>query len=256
MAKAIDPFEEYLRKKKVEMLEHQYRSHKDRTSTTEEEPSPPAPSNDDPEVEARLKEEVDDFFQDSQSAAAELFSKAASMSDDKVEEIKEALDDVFEEEAPKPETAEDEGGTFVDFFRQVQEEFPGRGRKRADPAGEVVPTVESGPELASPAPPAAAPPPAPAVAPAPPPVPRTPELPDLEAMAAEVSTDDLDLDSGAGLHDADRLSLAEILLAQPGAVDLERKVEVLCRLVAKIAERVNLPEGELIEALIKAGVEF
>jgi hypothetical protein len=31
---------------------------------------------------------------------------------------------------------------------------------------------------------------------------------------------------------------------------------VLCRLVGKLVERTELPESEIVEALIKSGVEF
>ena len=235
MAKAIDPFEEYLRKKKVEMLEHQYRSQKERAKADTEAPPPPtAPSNDDPQVEARLKEEAADFFEGSQSAAAELFTKAATIGEDKVEEIKEALDEVFEEDEPRPEPAEDQGGTFVDFFRQVQEEFPSKRKRAAASPAEPVAPVETPAEET---------------------VVEAPPVSDFEAAAAEVSTDDGAAEE-VSPRDSERLSLAEILLAKPDAVDLERKVEVLVRLVGKLAERSNLPESELIEALIKAGVEF
>ena len=82
MSKAIDPFEEFLRKKKVKMLEEKFR----RDRAAEEE----AAEGED-EGDTRLQEEMDDFFESGQTAGAELFSKAKDLSDEKVDEIKDAL---------------------------------------------------------------------------------------------------------------------------------------------------------------------
>ena len=65
MSKAIDPFEEFLRKKKVKMLEEKFR----RERAAEEDAAV------DEEEDARLREEMDDFFESGQNAGAELFSK-------------------------------------------------------------------------------------------------------------------------------------------------------------------------------------
>jgi len=126
MTRSIDPFEEYLRKKKVELLERQYReqqaeSLKEAESEVEEQESF-AVADADPEAEARLREEMDDFFESGQVAAAKLFNEASGLDEEKVEEIKEALDEVFEEDAPQPQTDPD-GDTFVEFFKQIKQDY-------------------------------------------------------------------------------------------------------------------------------------
>ena len=47
----------------------------------------------------------------------------------------------------------------------------------------------------------------------------------------------------------------EVSLSAPPS-SRPRRIEVLCRLVAKLVERTELPESEIVEALIKSGVEF
>ena len=266
MTRASDPFEEYLLKKKVEMMQSKFRPPDD-DPETEDIDIDTVVSNEDPEVEARLKDEVDDFFTTGQTAAAELFNDVVpKISEDKVEEIRDALDDVFEDDTPKPETvAVDQSETFVDFFNQVRTEYKG---ERPPPA--AAPPTESAPLVLEDAPP---PPPAPSapVAPVAQPVERqrvrtalpdpTPEHPDILITTAEISTDDLGLaapqpPSNSGPRADTRLILGDILTPPPTEEELRRRVDVLSRLVAKLIERSNLPESEIIEVLIKAGVEF
>ncbi len=258
MSKAIDPFEEFLRKKKVKMLEEKFR----RERAAEEDAAV------DEEEDARLREEMDDFFESGQNAGAELFSKVQDLSEDKVDEIKDALEDVFEKEAATPRTEEvpsDE--PFVHFFKKVQNEF--EGDAPAPPAAVEPPpaAAEAPPAKAKkkPAPkkPAARKTAAPAKAkkkpqPAPPPKP-TPapaaEAASREAIAVEISSHEPADEPGD--EPGGRLNLTEMLLAgAEGSEELERRVEVLCRLVAKLVERTELPESEIVEALIKSGVEF
>ncbi|MHC4668514.1 MAG: hypothetical protein ACYTFD_08915 [Planctomycetota bacterium] len=235
MTKAID------RKKKVEMLEKKYR---DQREEPDEEDLPlPAPGSEpedeeSPATEARLKEEMDDFFQSGQSAGAQLFNKVSDLSGEKVDEIKDALEDVFDKEVatPNPEQVTDDT-TFVNFFKEVQGQFdepPGPGEAAA-------PVVEE-----RPVPPA--------------PVPRAeppPEAGDLEATAVEVSTPEPVAEQTSGGLGDSRLNLLEILLTEDeDEAETQRRIEVLCRIVARLVERVNLPESEIIEALIKSGVEF
>ena len=126
MGKAIDPFEEYLRKKKVELLEKKYRDPAaDGAKPSSERPGS-IPPDEDPEVDARLREEAVDFLQSGQSAGVQAFESASSISPEKVEDLKDALDDVFEQDVPVPQTVnenDDAGDTFVSFFKQVQEEY-------------------------------------------------------------------------------------------------------------------------------------
>jgi len=238
MTKAIDPFEEFLRKKKVEILEQKYRGQK---RPEEEAPAPAATHPDeDPETEARLKEEMDDFFQSGQSAGAKLFNQAQTISDDKVDEIKDALDDVFEDDAAGPEVVDedgDAGDTFVNFFKQVQEEFDEDDLPASDSAmalalEDQVVVEESEPE---PVPPAA-----------------------LRAAAHEIGTPDAveEVEDVPGGVEEGRLDLTEILRMGESEEDLRKQVEVLSRLVAKLVERSRIPESDIIEALIRAGVEF
>jgi hypothetical protein len=232
MTKANDPFEEYLRKKKVELLESKFRAE---AEPSEEELDDAGDgvvaSNDDPEVEARLAQEASDFISTGQSAAAELFTKVGSgLSDEKVEEIRDALEEVFEEDAPSPQV-EDSSEAFVSFFRQVHDSFtPGRPHETVG--------VEPIPETMLPA---DSEPPHPA---------------DISAAAAEVSTDAEEPEDPTASRTETRLDLAEIL-APPGEdEDLRERVDLLSRLVAKLVARVKLPESEIIEVLIKSGVEF
>ena len=247
MSKATDPFEEYLRKKKVEMLETKYREEGEKAAAAEEDDGlDGVPSNDDPEVEARLKEEVDEFFSESKSAGAELFSKAGSnLIDEKVEEIRDALDDVFEDDAPAPRMEPDDG-TFVDFFRQVRNEY--------DPTEEPETLLPEKPELE----PDPEPEPAPveeaeAVAEVAPPPPHPTEV---LANVAEVSTDEIVAVEVPEDRVDSRLTLQDVLTPITNETELLQRVELLGRLIAKLAERAKLPENELIEVLIRSGVEF
>ena len=232
MTKANDPFEEYLRKKKVELLESKFRAE---AGSPEEELEDAADegiaSNDDPEVEARLAQEASDFISTGQSAAAELFTKVGSgLSDEKVEEIRDALEEVFEEDAPSPQT-EDSSEAFVSFFRQVHDSYtPGQPQQPV--------RVEQVPEAMLP------------------PEAEPPHPADISAAAAEVSTDVEEPEEPPAARAESRLDLAEIL-APPGEdEDLRERVDLLSRLVAKLVARVKLPESEIIEVLIKSGVEF
>jgi hypothetical protein len=237
MTKANDPFEEYLRKKKVELLESKFRAEAEAPEEeTEDADAEVAARNDDPEVEARLAQEANDFISTGQSAAAELFTKVGSgLSDEKVEEIRDALEEVFEEEAPSPQV-EDSSEAFVSFFRQVHDSFtPGQAPEppRSEPVvGEPAPDANRS---------------------------RAPEPPhpaDISAAAAEVSTDVEEPEEAAPSRADARLDLAEIL-APPGEdEDLRQRVDLLSRLVAKLVARAKLSESEIIEVLIKSGVEF
>lgn len=254
MSKSIDPFEEFLRKKKVKMLEEKFR----RERAAEEE------ATGDEEEEARLQEEMDDFFESGQTAGAEFFSKVKDLSDDKVEEIKDALEDVFEKEEATPRTEEvPADGPFVHFFKKVQTEFD---EPSASPAVQPPPAPAPAPapprrkksaakkpaakKRAAKAPAAKKPPPEPP--PAPPPAPAEPSR---ESIAVEISSHEpLDQPDPAP---SGRLNLVDMLLAgNEEPEELARRIEVLCRLVAKLVERTELPESEIVEALIKSGVEF
>jgi len=251
MSKAIDPFEEFLRKKKVKMLEEKFR--RDRAAEDEA-------AEGEEEGDTRLQEEMDDFFESGQTAGAELFSKVKDLSHEKVDEIKDALEDVFEKEVAAPQTEEvpaDE--PFVHFFKKVQTDF--------DDEPAVPPAVEEPlpPAVEEPAPPAAKKPAAkkraakkPATKPAvkeKEPAPPSVEAPSRESIAVEVSSHE-PLDEPSPER-AGRLNLVDMLLAGSEESDeLGRRIEVLCRLVAKLVERTDLPESEIVEALIKSGVEF
>jgi hypothetical protein len=50
--------------------------------------------------------------------------------------------------------------------------------------------------------------------------------------------------------------VASVLGGIKGAGALEKRVQVLTRLVVKLAERAKLAESEIVEVLIKSGVEF
>ena len=224
MTTAGDPFEEYLRKKKVELLETRFREQAHEVAEDEDEAADDfvPPSTDDPELEARVKDEAEDFFESGKDAGAELFSKAdTGMGDRKVEEIRDALEDVFEEDAATHETEEHDKHTFVDFFRQVRDDYDGSA-----PPAEYEPEPEPEPE------------------------------PVIAAAAAEVTTDDLvAVEVPPDTVDA-RLSLNDMLTPVTNEDEMLQRVELLGRLVAKLVERAKLPENEIIEVLIRAGVEF
>lgn len=259
MSKAIDPFEEFLRKKKVKMLEEKFR----RERAAEEDAAAA-----DEEDDARLREEMDDFFESGQNAGAELFSKVKDLSEDKVDEIKDALEDVFEKEAATPRTEEvppDE--PFVHFFKKVRNEFEGDEPVPPPAAVQPPPVAKAAPPAKAKKKPALKKPaakkaarPAKKKKPEPAPAPKNPAAvaapaPSREAIAVEISSHEPADEPGD--EPGGRLNLADMLLAgAEGAEELERRVEVLCRLVAKLVERTELPESEIVEALIKSGVEF
>lgn len=250
MSNPIDPFEEYLRKKKVEMLEAKYRGEKRPDAAPAQDGQVAvAPEQDEASgnPDDKLKEEMDDFFESGTEAGAQYFSRSTTeLTEDKVEEIRGALDDVFEEDAPAPRTAPD-GETFVNFFQQVQQTYDGDALPPVGPTPEepeeerpLPPPPELTPRHQMPAPPA------PAVDPAAPvavPEPDMMVVEDLEAPQTDPAA-------------TRRLNLADILLGSQSKADLDQKVEVLCRIVARLVERSNLPESEIIEALIKSEVEF
>jgi len=269
MSKAIDPFEEFLRKKKDEKLEQQYRGQKDGAPNAPdaefEEPAEPqvtVASNDDPVQEARVKEEMAEFFESGQAAGAEAFKEATTMSDDKVGEIKDALDDVFESDTPKPQT-EQKGDTFVGFFKQVQEEFDGDGPR---PDTTFTPPVEPEAAAASmplelePEPEAEAEAAAEPVAETPPPAPLpepdpAPPMTDLEAAAYEVSSEE---EVAAPAPRADgRLSLRCLLAAPDGGRLLraagEGAVEGAAALGARAAEDLLGQGGDRLLAELREG---
>jgi hypothetical protein len=236
MTKAIDPFEEYLRKKKVELLERKYRDPADDDASASRPGA--IPPDEDPEVDARLREEAEDFLQSGQSAGVQAFQSAQHISDDKVEEIRDALEDVFEQDAPMPQTvdhSDDAGDTFVSFFKQVQEEYeekpvcdnvaclpPEPGTQEVAPGTDL--------DLMMPA--------------------------DLRGAAVEVAFDEEDAPPAERGASDTRLDLEAILVDGAKRQDLAKRVDVLCRLVSKLCDRFGLPESEIIEALIKGGLEF
>ncbi|HEX5136891.1 MAG TPA: hypothetical protein VFY93_07970 [Planctomycetota bacterium] len=237
MGKAIDPFEEYLRKKKVELLERKYREPSADGSSSSLRPVG-IPPDEDPEVDARLREEAKDFLQSGQSAGMQAFQNAQDIGEDEVLEIKDALDDVFEQDVPVPQTvdqSDDAGDTFVNFFKQVQEEYDERpvcdnvACLPPDPGSqEVAPGADI--DVMMPA--------------------------DLRGAAVEVAFDEADPELPERGTSDTRLDLEAILVDGAQRQDLAKRVDVLCRIVAKLCERFGLPESEIIEALIKGGLEF
>ncbi len=237
MGKAIDPFEEYLRKKKVELLERKYRDPSAEGSASSLRPVG-IPPDEDPEVDARLREEAEDFLASGKSAGVQAFQSAQDIGQDEVEEIKDALDDVFERDAPVPQTVDendDAGDTFVNFFKQVQEEYdekpvcdnvaclpPEPGAQEIAPGTDI--------DVMMPA--------------------------DVRGAAVEIAFDEEDPALPAQSASDTRLDLEAILVEGAKRQDLAKRVDVLCRLVSKLCERFGLPESEIIEALIKGGLEF
>ncbi len=236
MAKAIDPFEEYLRKKKVELLERKYRDPADEGNPSAERPGS-IPPDEDPEVDARLREEAEDFLQSGQSAGVHAFQSAEVISKDKVEDLKDALDDVFEQDVPVPQSvneSDDAGDTFVSFFKQVQEQYdekPVCDNVACLPPDPGTQEVAPGTDLD-------------VMMPA-----------DLRGAAVEVALDDEGAGEGGAASDT-RLDLEAILVEGARKQELGKRVDVLCRLVSKLCDRFGLPESEIIEALIKGGLEF
>lgn len=277
MTRAIDPFEDYLRKKKVEMLEEQYRGtdqpeQESEDELTQDHWTPPPTKDDSPEREVKVEQEMNEFFSEGGSAGADLFERANVIDEDRVDEIQDALDEVFEAEKCEPEDASGVDDTFVDFFKQVQTdfvpeptvsreivqpedpgdfedepltaEFPAPGEEASDGAVEVASEIarevasDGGTEDAS----------------------EEEGEPDLPAFL-EVSPR-LEMASGqqseepTAVATESRLELSEILAAPKPGEDLRQHVHLLSRLVVKLVERSNMPESEIIEVLIKSGVEF
>lgn len=240
MPRAIDPFEEYLRKKKVELLEQKYRQGRREDAETDTETLDDPGRVEETEVEARLEEEVQEFFDAGVSAAEDLISGLNSgLSEDEVDEIRDRLDDVFEEDPHAPQApAEETESTFVEFFRNMDEEGGAQPEEESAPATASAPPPEETPAAAL-------------------------HLEESVAeryhaeMAPEVTTEDSAQTDPAPLQPREtRLDLVEILAAPTDAENLHKRIDLLCRLMAKVVERTGLPESELIEVLIKAGVEF
>jgi len=237
MAKAIDPFEEYLRKKKVELLERKYRDPSASGSASSLRPVG-IPPDEDPEVDARLREEAEDFLQSGQSAGMQAFQNAQDIGEDEVLEIKDALDDVFEQDVPVPQTvdqSDDAGDTFVNFFKQVQEEYDEK------PVCDNVACLPPDPGTQE-------------IAPGTDVDVMMPE--ELRGAAVEVAFDEDGAELPAHGSSDTRLDLEAILVEGAQRQDIGKRVDVLCRIVAKLCERYGLPESEIIEALIKGGLEF
>ncbi len=241
MTHPVDPFEEYLRKKKVEMLEKKMQE-KGRIEVDDDEPLVIA--EEDPAVEARLQEEMEEFFDAGGSAGADFFSKVdGDINDEKVEEIRDRLEEVFEEGTPRPRK-EEEGETFVEFFREVQKSYKEKGSAKgplsgADQDGVVTPlppelapveVMETDPEVPSEPP-------------------RKAKAIDTDALAAEIQDTDDDDDP----HD---LNLIEVLTNPEEGEDLTKRVEVLSRLLTKLVEKSGMSQSEILEVLIKSGIEF
>ncbi|MFB3065470.1 MAG: hypothetical protein ACE10D_03050 [Planctomycetota bacterium] len=286
MSKAVDPFDEYLLKRKVEILEEKFRKQGEVPEVEDEEAV--ALAHEDPEVAARLKEEMEEFFDAGKAGAAEVFERTPvpEIDEDVVEELKEALDEVFDDDAAVPKV--DRQDTFVEFFKQVQEDFsdeqPGADLPEPDssalPAGLEEPTLEDLPTepesaasqekpvvfklddqaaagAATELDPEALPPMEPAQTPAP------SEEPEDESRSLEL--EDTVQDIGAPVEamalsaEKPHLDLSEILLPlreNATEEEMRRHLELLCRLIAKLVERAALPESEIIEVLIKSRVEF
>ncbi|MHC4932617.1 MAG: hypothetical protein ACYTGV_10565, partial [Planctomycetota bacterium] len=208
------------------------------------------PSNEDPEVEAQVQEEVEDFFQSNPGADPEIFSAVdPGIDEEKVEEIREALDDVFEEDLPPAQT-ESEDQAFVSFFKQVEDDYSKRG-KPAAPKVESVPVTVAPPEPSEPQAAVAAPDPT-VIPPSPDATEVLAASDDIGSTAAEVQSEEPpQVERAESL-----LSLADCLNAPEGEAELRQRVELLCRLVGKLVERTKLPENEIIEVLIKSGIEF
>lgn len=219
VTKAVDPFEEFLRKKKVEQLQQKLMEGADPAASPSDEAL--VLSEEDPAVAERVKEEMEEFFDAGGNAGAELFSKVGSdISGEKVEEIRDALEEVFQAPPPAPaQTRPNEA--FVDFFKSIQESFEANA-----PLAPEEPAAET-----------AAPEPAPLV------------LENDASPARPEPRPDPDRKTHA-------LDLAEILSKPTEPQQLAQRVDLVCRLIAKLVERAQIPESEIIEVLIKSGVEF
>ena len=288
MTRAIDPFEDYLRRKKVEMLEEQYRgtdkqAQESQDETLQDDWTPPADA-DNAEREVQVEQEMNEFFSEGGTAGADLFERANVIDEDRVEEIQDALNDVFEAEKREPEAASGVDDTFVDFFKQVQSdfepdstvsreivqppeshdepgdfedepltaEFPVPGEEsatEADVAADAeAEAEEQGPDL-------------PAF------LEVSPRLDGADQIGAEHSSSELgapefgttefgDAEQQVAVATENRLELSKILAAPKEGEDLRQHVHLLSRLVVKLVERSSMPESEIIEVLIKSGAEF
>jgi len=243
MTRANDPFEEFLRKKKVEMLEKQYRNDTDARpeagegESSDDDWTPPVPSDDDPEREEQLEHEMNEFFEQGGRGGAELFERAQEIDEERVDEIKDALDDVFEEPAGEPIDATEEGDTFVDFFKQVTTDFDAEAAAAVEPdEGEP---FEDEPLTAD--------------FPVPGEEPSALE-PALELESAPPAFPEVSSSSDSAPSSG--LAIADVLTPPQEGEDLRQRVDLLSRLVVKLVERSKLPESVIIEVLIKSGVEF
>ena len=246
MTKGNDPFEEFLRKKKVEMLEEQYRKEgkprpdEDEDASSDGPWTPPLPRDEDPEREEKLEQEMNEFFEEGGLGGAELFERAQEIDEERVDEIKDALDDVFESAPAEPTDATADGETFVDFFKQVQSDFDAEAEEAVQPeegeAFEDEPLTADFP------------------------------VPGEEEDESVMLDSPLELESNPPAFpavDADDsppsasgLAIADILTPPQEGEDLRQRVDLLSRLLVKLVERSKLPESEIIEVLIKSGVEF
>ena len=237
MTRATDPFEDFLRKKKVEMLEEQYRKEGTPAGTGSDEEAfedgwaPPPTKDDDPDRDEKLDQEMNEFFEEGGTAGADLFERAQEIDEDRVDDLQDALEDVFVEADPEPEDATD-NETFVDFFKQVQSDFEPDVPEPAQPdEGE--------------------------------PFEDEPLTADFPVPGEEDGAEPLELESSppkfpevASTPSGSGLVIAEILAPPQEGEDLRQRIDLLSRLVAKLVERSKLPESEIIEVLIKSGVEF
>jgi len=155
MTKAVDPFEEFLRKKSAEKQGNPTGKKasadpaqpQPREQSIEEEWTPRDPHAD-PAADKRVREEMSEFFEEGADAGAELFASASNIDDERVDEIKDALEDVFDTEQSEPEVDESDD-TFIDFFKQVQTSFDPElvdlRQQQQELAREVVEPPKSGP---------------------------------------------------------------------------------------------------------------
>ncbi|MHC4937877.1 MAG: hypothetical protein ACYTHK_02775 [Planctomycetota bacterium] len=240
MTRAKDPFEEFLRKKKVEMLEDQYRKDEEPHPEMGEEElfedgwTPPAPGDEDLDRDEKLEQEMNEFFEQGGRGGAELFERAKEIDEERVEEIRDALDDVFEEPAAEPTDVVGANDTFVDFFKQVQHDFEPEAKEAVQPD-------ESGPFEDEP---------------------LTADFPvpgedtDTEIAPLDLQANPPTFPAVGGGESETGLAIADVLTPPQEGEDLLQRVDLLSRLVVKLVERSKLPESEIIEVLIKSGVEF
>ena len=278
MTRSVDPFEEFLRKKKVEMLEQQIRkdgrapSAEPAGAETFDDDWSPRQDDESPERSERLNEEMNQLFTEGASDGAELFERAANIDEERVDKIKDALEDVFVESSDETQVDEGAEDTFKDFFKEVQTNFV---PEAAEPAPEAEIAHEIAHEVAMDAETGEFEEEEPLTAEFPPPD-EVGALPAAEGTPLEIEPEplaivpevaeaaDLAEASVAALseyEDADDvleqpLSVAEMLQPVLASGDQAQRIEVLTRLVIKLVERANLPENEVVEVLIKSGVSF